>query len=408
MRAPIATAAGLTLAILLLATVLAFTPAVQRWNGDIRLFEHYAGLTFSGYLGQTAFLSWYPPFALVPLGLPLLAGTGPMYVLALAAEMSLVAGAGLLVLRRLGERLGASSASGATYAALTLALAVIVAWRYDILPAVVSLAALAWLASGWWLLAGAAVGAAAGLKIYAAVLVPVFVLWALRRAGPGAASQVAVGAGLAGLLAIGAYLLFPGASPFELLAFTAARPLHVESLPGSLIALLGSLGIGSMSLTWDSGSFNVITPGAGPAIDALRVAQPIILVVTLTVTGLAIARRVEPSPQLLVIACAAILLALVVSNRVLSPQYMIWLIPFAALARGRLRWLLFGAMALTAIVFPWLYSALVDGQPLPLLLVVIRNALLLGAWVAAAGALASLSIGRRGIGQAVSTTGTAS
>lgn len=400
-------AAGLAGGTLLLATLLALTPAVQRWNGDIRLFEHYAGLTFAGYLGKTAFLSWYPPYSLVPLGLPLLFGTGPTYVLALAAEMSLVAGAGIALVRRFGERLDAAPWAVMVYAALALAMTVIVAWRYDIVPAITTLGAFAAVVSGWWLVAGVALGAAAGLKIYAALLVPVFILWAWRRGGVGAGGLVAVGAALTGIVAVGAYLLFPGASPFELLAFSAARPLHVESVPGSVLALLASLGAGSMSLIYDSGSFNVVTPAAGPAIDGLRVLQPILLLISLGLAAFAIVGRVQPSPRLLVSASAVVLIALLVSNRVLSPQYLIWLLPIAALAGGWLRWLLVGAIGITAIVFPWLYSGLIDGQPLPLLLIVIRNVLFAGAWVAAAASLTQISVRRGRLGERFVTGGAA-
>ena len=206
---------------------------------------------------------------------------------------------------------------------------------------------------------------------------------------------------------MGAYLLFPGSSPFELLAFTANRPLHVETLPGAAIALLAGLGVGTASLTYDSGSFNVIAPAAAPAIDALRIVQPLLLLGTLVISGAAIVRGEHPSPRVLVTACVASLLALIISNRVLSPQYLIWLLPFMALLAGRLRWLLVGAVALTAIVFPWLYSALIEGQPLPLLLVLLRNVLLVAAWVAAVGALGLPSVAHVRFGQPAANGGCA-
>lgn len=400
---PSLSAIALGLGVLLLAALLAITPAVQRWNGDIRLFEHYAGLTFSGHLGRTAFLSWYPPFSLVPLGLPLLAGSGPAYVFALAAEMAVVAGVGLLLLRRFGERLGAAAGAGAAYAALVLAMAVVVAWRYDIVASVAGLAALAALVSRRWTIAGVLIGISAGLKIYALLLVPLLVLWAWRYAGRTQAARMVVAVGVVGVVAVGAYLLFPGSSPFELLAFTSTRPLHVESLSGALIALVTSVGGGTVSLAYDSGSFNVVSPAAAPAIDVLRIAQPAVLAGTLFVAGLAIWRNA--AARQLVVACAAVLLALIVTNRVLSPQYLLWLLPFAALAGGWARWLLAAALTVTALIFPWFYSSLIVGDSLPLALVAARNGLLVAAWVATLGVLASPSLARAGVGRAAPTVG---
>ncbi len=381
-------AVGFGLGLIALATIVALTPAGQRWNGDVRLFAHYASLTFSGDLGRTAFLSWYPPLALGPLTLPLAAGDGPAYVLALAAEMAAVATAGLLLLLRFADRLGGARRSATAFALLACAMAAVVAWRYDIVPAVVSLASLVALVSGGWLVAGLALGITAGLKVYAVVLAPLFVIWAWRVGGSGAALRLSAGLIAAGAVALGSYVFFPGASPAELLAFTASRPVQVESLPGAAIAALASIGIGTASLGYDAGAFNVSAPAADAALAVLKVLQPLVVVAVIGLGCAAIVRARSTPPRILLLACLAVLLSLVVTNRVISPQYLIWLFPFAALAGGKLRWLIGAAVLLTAVVFPWLYSALIDLQPMPLLLVVARNGLLLLAWIAAVVSLA--------------------
>jgi hypothetical protein len=360
---------------------VALTPAGQRWNGDVRLFEHYARLAFTGDLGRTAFLSWYPPLALGPLALPLVAGGGPGYVLAMAAEMAAAATAGWLLLATHAERLGGATRSAAAYAVLMLPMAVVVAWRYDVVPAVVSLAAVVALTSGAWLVAGVALGIAAGLKVYALVLAPLLGVWAWRAGGRRAGVRFAAGLAVVGAAALGLYLLFPGASPTELLAFTASRPVHVESLPGSLIAALASMGVGQAQLGYDAGAFNVSSPAAEAALVLLKVVQPPVLIGVVVLAGVVILRRPASRPRILLVACLAVLLSLVVTNRVISPQYLIWLFPFAALVGGWHRWLLGTAALLTAIVFPWLYSGVISLDPVPMLLILARNLVLLLAWV---------------------------
>lgn len=380
---PLLLALALAGGILAVSVVMATFPVVQRWSGDVRLYEHYASLALSGSIGNTPFLDWYPPLALVPLSIPLLVGTGPMYASALGAEMAMVAGAGALLLHRFGSRLGADGRAFPAYALLIVVATALFAWRYDAVPAIVVLGALVAVSTGHWAVAGAALGFATGLKLYAILLAPLFVLWAWRRGGANAGGRVAGFAVGAGVLSAAAYLLFPGASPLDLLAFTAARPLHVESVPGAAIAFLASVGIGEAHLAFGSGSFNVVGPASDTAIGVLRLMQPLLLLVATVAGFAAIAREIRPSEILLITASLAVLLALLISNRVLSPQYLIWLLPLVPLVGGWLRGLLMAAILLTALVFPWLYSSLVALEPVPLLLVMVRNGVLIAAFALA-------------------------
>ena len=388
-------ALGLAAGVIAVSVLLALVPAVQRWSGDVTLFEHYAGLTFSGYLGRTAFLGWYPPAALIPIGLPRLLASGPTYILLFGVEMAAVTAAGLAILQRSRLRLGADARAPLLYAGLALLATAVLAWRYDALPAVLTLAALAALASNRFALGGIALGAATALKLYTAPLAPVLILWAWRRGGMQAAISVVVGFAGIGVLSLVAYLLFPPASPLDLLAFTGARPVQVETLPGAVIALAAALGIGQANLVYTFGSFNLVSPAADGALAALRVAQPLVLG---GVVALACARVLldhEAHPRTLAMAPLAVLLALVVTNRVLSPQYLVWVLPLVPLATGWIRWLLAGALALTVIVFPWLYDAVTRLETLPLAIIVLRNLLLAAALAFAVVWLARSSPQRR-------------
>jgi hypothetical protein len=388
-------AVGLGIGLLLALALMAQLPAVQRWNGDVQLYEHYARLAISGRLGDSPFFDWYPPPALVPLGLPLVAGAGPAYAFAFAAEMVAIAALGVLLVSRVARSIGADERVTWLYAALVAVSAIVIAWRYDIVPAVLVLAALTATISSRWALGGVSLGIAAGLKLYAALLAPLYVLWAWRRGGSSAALRLALGVAVAGLASIATYLLFPGASPFDPLAFTAARPVQLESVAGGAIGLAASLGIGDASVSFGFGSYNLTGSAAGAAEVLLRVAQPIAVVGTLAISMVAIWRQPRPSERLLVMASLAVLLALLVTHKVLSTQYLVWILPLVPLAAGWVRGLLTVAIVLTAIVFPWLYSALVTLEALPAALVFVRNLLLVAAWVLAVGQLWSLRSSER-------------
>ena len=76
------------------------------------------------------------------------------------------------------------------------------------------------------------------------------------------------------------------------------------------------------------------------------------------------------------------LLMLLVTSKVFSIQYIVWLVPLAALLGGRRFWLAAALVALTMPIHPLLYEDLVAQEALPIVVLNVRNALLLGllAW----------------------------
>ena len=72
---------------------------------------------------------------------------------------------------------------------------------------------------------------------------------------------------------------------------------------------------------------------------------------------------------------------MILANKVLSPQYLVWLLPFAALLPGPQALLLVAASVLTTIEYPILFDALRSIDPFPVLVVNVRNAMLLALFV---------------------------
>jgi hypothetical protein len=95
--------------------------------------------------------------------------------------------------------------------------------------------------------------------------------------------------------------------------------------------------------------------GAGLAADLSTTLE----VAAVLAVWIVFARRRNPDGETTLLAAAAAVCALVAFDRVLSPQYLIWLVPFVLLARGGLGvvagGLLFLALGLTQTWFPWHY-----------------------------------------------------
>lgn len=91
----------------------------------------------------------------------------------------------------------------------------------------------------------------------------------------------------------------------------------------------------------------------------------------------------------LVLLTTVLLLAFILTNKVFSPQYLLWLGPLVAVASGaepRLRppaFALLLAAALSQAIFPHLYDQLHELRPLPVFLLNLRNFILVAmlAWL---------------------------
>jgi hypothetical protein len=82
----------------------------------------------------------------------------------------------------------------------------------------------------------------------------------------------------------------------------------------------------------------------------------------------------------LVLATVATILALLVGSKVLSVQYVIWILPFVPFLPVRLRWLALAVVALSTAIYTTDYTALWRLQPAMIGALVVRNALLLALW----------------------------
>jgi hypothetical protein len=199
---------------------------------------------------------------------------------------------------------------------------------------------------GW-----AALAAAVAAKLFALVLLPLAVIWTLRRRGRRELGWDA--AVFAGVTAI-AFVPFLVLAPHGLwrsLWGQLSRPLQIETLPGAFLQM-----VGHPTIVQTHGSVNLAGDGTYAA--GLTVA----LVVVLAVLWIAFARGPAESGRLLRYSAACICTFLVF-GKVLSPQFLVWLVPVVPLVRGRrglVATLMLGlALAATLVWFPNRYYAYV-------------------------------------------------
>jgi hypothetical protein len=271
-------------------------------------------------------------------------------------------------------RLGGARAAWA-FALVPLLAGAVLRTHFDLLAVAVLLAALVALHARRTTLAFALFGVATMVKLFPLVVAGVAACWLWGRGERRAA--------LVGALACAAVIAacsapFLGDGYVDAYRYHLDRPVQLESSPASVLWLVGGSEItGSTSVPDEFGSNGMV----GGAADAVRALSAVLQVAALALIALLAARR--PDERQLLLCAAAAVVAFVALGKVLSPQYVAWLAPFAALllARGErlAAALLTGAIALTTVEFPRLYLDLVEGDQGVALLVGVRNALLLAA-----------------------------
>jgi Glycosyltransferase family 87 len=365
----------------LVATTLG--PTALDVPSDLPVYRGYAEALQAGLAPYRDFGVEYPPLALLPIGLAGLFGTGAAaYAWALGALMLVAA----LVVQR--EAAALAGPRGRTTAWLLVALPVaagaIVRTRFDLFPAALALAGLAAIAApgrrpraalGFVLLA---LGTAT--KLFPAILAAVAFAWLLhagrrREAWEGAA----LFAGVLGLVCLPFVVLSPAGFAAQF-TFHLDRPVQIESSPGSVLWAMGDSFVTGSPVRPDRFKSNGLAGGPADAVALLF--SVLELAAVLAAVALA-GRGPRGDPRRLVLASLAALVAFVALGKVLSPQFVLWLAPPAAVAFAlgdRLSAaLVLAAVPLTQLEFPGRYFDLVDGDVGVVVLVAARNGLLLAA-----------------------------
>lgn len=361
---------------------------------DISVYYRYVLEMGRGLRPYVDFAVEYPPLAVTVFGLAAPAVNLGTYAVRFAIEMAAFGLATAVTTALAAVRLWPSGpspyATAAAFAAGVLGTGALLLNRYDIAVALVLAACLLSIAHGRLAAAALALGLGFALKVIPAILLPVVLVLAPNRAAVlRAVIAFAIGA-------VAPFLPHLAGKPGNLagiFTYHANRPLQIESVLATPHWIAEVLGLAQLRIVTSFGAQNL----AGPGPDAIARASTVIGVGLLAVTYLAIWRRreqVRERPALVPLAITTVLLAFLLSGKVLSPQYLIWLLPSGSLLFPSFRGiaaLLLVSVVLTQIHFPANYDAFLARHPAAILCVVARNVSLV---VAYAWTLALLWSGR--------------
>jgi uncharacterized membrane protein len=260
-----------------------------------------------------------------------------------------------------------------------LALGPLALHRYDLYAAAFAVSAVAALVHGRRRLGFVALGLGTAAKIFPVVLLPLAYLHVARRVGTREARRcVAAFVVALGVVVLPFVALSPGGVRFSI-ARQTGRALQIETLGSSVLLAAHAIGSYTLHPRFGSGSWNL----TGSLPDALAALQTALQLLAWLLVVVVFARGPRDREQLLVGSAAAVAVW-VLFGKVLSPQYLLWLLPLVALVVGRkpaklaFPVTLVAALGLTQAVYPRRYDELIRLDSLPIWLLVARNALLIG------------------------------
>jgi hypothetical protein len=338
---------------------------------DLPLYERYGDLTVAGKLPYRDFRIEYPSGVLPLFALPSLGYSGRVtpagvfeparrsyrrrfIALELACAVATLA-ALAWTLSLLGASLRRRALTLGAFALAPLLLGPsLVLNHFDYWPAALTAWAIACALArrrGW---AAVLLGAAIAVKVYPVVVVPLLAMDAWRAGGaPAARRCVALCLGAALALVVPFAALAPHGVWWSF-ARQAGRPLQVESLGSTALLVAHSVTPLHVEIVTSAGSQNLQSSLSG----AVAVATVLLELAALVWAWLHYWRGSGDAEELVRWSAASIV-AFVAFGKVLSPQFLIWLVACVLLVRGRRGLvagaLLAGALGLTATWFPLLY-----------------------------------------------------
>ena len=356
-------------------------------------FWQYASNVGHHLLPYKDFAVEYPPLGIAFVTWPGLITTNPdVYYGIFVAETLLCDLAGLFIISGLTKQLKLKLWQTLTvYTLSLLAIGRIISIRFDIFPAILTLFAIYIFIKGKYKIAWAMIAIGTFTKLYPIVIVPIFLLYHMFH---NTKREIIVG--IVTFILVSAAIVLPVMllSPSGFLnsfTYQTGRGLQLESTYASILLVLKTFGFTSLAIDYASGAIGVTSSLA----NILAEISPLIICFSLIATYWLFYREQKGNlstkskfgalnlsdATLMVKYSFLAILVLIITNKVLSPQYLIWLYPFIPVLTGPrkiMSWITFIIIGImTYFIYPVFYEALINEEYFVVGLLLARNILLI-------------------------------
>lgn len=355
---------------------------------DLNIYYRSSLYLLEGKLPYRDFNLEYPPFALLPFVIPRMVALGLaknyyIYAFLFLLENILFSTINMLLLLRVvsvyasqPQRIRAL----VFYTLFTLIISPVLLWRYDLFPTVLTVVALVAVLSNRPTLAGISLGLGVAAKLYPLMLLPVFTVYFFTNKSYRAILNIWLGTLGTVFLSFLPFLITTKDKLFSFLDYHKERGLQIESLPAGLISLVHKWGLIELKTVAGYGSRNIVSPLDDIVLAVLPLLL-IILYISMLVSCWYRFREERSKSELmkvdsLVAYTLLALLIFIITNKVFSPQYIVWIIPFAALLKPRYAIFMLGVCITTYIMAS--FGSFRELDYVKILWLNLRNLLILG------------------------------
>ena len=319
-------------------------------HGDLQLYHGYAQAFWLGSPPFSSLPAEYPLLSMIPFTLTLLPPL-PDYITVFGLWMLLIFLAGYVGIRR------RESPKIAEICAVYLVVGCFatVLGRFDLLPAAATLVAYWAARERRFTLAYAMLAVGTLLKLYPLFLLPVVALEQYRALGLNPLriappAPLLKGVALFTAAVVGAFGISALLSPdgwMGPLTYNTHRPLQVESVPATVLWLSGLLGLPT-SPDKSFHSWNLVgqIDGLLGVLSELALVGGCLWVYWRQLIGRLTFGR----------ALTLCLLVVICTNKVFSPQYLMWVVPMVAITEQEYDLVWLAICGLTTLIFPYGYQ----------------------------------------------------
>jgi hypothetical protein len=367
------------LVLLTLIGVIVFELHSRFGHGDIDLYHRYAQAFWLGSPPLRSLPLEYPPLSIVAFSLTLMPPL-PDYITVFALWMMALLAATYLAFKRFES---VRAAEVVIVYSVVGGLSTLLG-RYDLVPAVLTVAAYWAVRRRRFDLAYLLLAAGTLIKLYPLFLVPIVMVEQWRQLGSPKLWTIPPrpllrSLGIFAAVTLAGFAVARVLNPdgwLSAFTYNTLRPIQVESVPATILWVGSWIG----PPAWPDHSFHSFNL-VGP------LESPLGLLSTLGLVGgfLWIYWRQLSGRMTFARALLCCVLVIICTSRVFSPQYLIWVIPLVALVERDYDPIWIGICVLTTLIYPFAYRGyhlygLITPESYPVLflgLIGARNALLL-------------------------------
>ncbi|HEX2914966.1 MAG TPA: glycosyltransferase 87 family protein [Chloroflexia bacterium] len=357
---------------------------------DVHLYYQYSQRILGGEIPFLNLQVEYPPFAVPFFFLPALlclpfGGLNfDLYSTLFHFECFLLEIATLLVLYKLVKKIYAGNPShkfisGIVWLTLgSIASSIYLFQRFDIAATFLLSLAFYFVYNAKPGMGGFAIALGTWTKLYPVIALPfVLLYWLIYRKERREALICLISFVITTGIILLPFLILNANGLLAFLRYHSERGVQMEAVYANLIILAGVFQITKVAVVNDHNSWNIASPWSQSLATFSTLFLALGLLILFGMVWWAIRRNSPKEPGWLLEAVAIGILWFIISNKVLSPQYLIWLFPFVPFWKGLKQPLFLMAVILSFIPFPLLYNGFLKLDWLPVSLNMLRNLALL-------------------------------